>query len=98
MEGDIQYVENWTKEGLEAVSVRLDTLHLNCDVVCRTDEEVNTLCTALSLARQWKIKVLFLPQSNMGFATWEMLRKVACKGKVGVVVLLDPSFKTANRQ
>ena len=88
----------WSKERLGAVSVGLDSLHLNCDVVCKSDGEVNTLCTALSLAQQWKIKVIFLPQSNMGFTAWEVLREVACKGKVDVVVLLESALRATNNK
>ena len=92
-----QYVTRRVKEEVNAVKIRIALLHFDCRLHCETDEEVKTLCAALSLAQQWRISWLFLP-GNMGAESWEKLGKEAMKGKVGIVNVNKSTLKANNQQ
>ena len=79
-------LKHWTKEDIDAVRVSIAFLHLECTLFCMKHEEVKTLCTALALAQEWRIKTLYLPNDIASEAesaeVWEALSQVADSGKV----------------
>ena len=70
------------EEEVKAISIA--SVHFDCWVDLKTDEEVKTCCIALSLAKQWRIKQLDL-STNIGEDGWKALTKVAEMGEVGTV-------------
>ena len=62
--GKPQFVRYWVREEVEAVKTSYGELHFyGYDAVaCSTNEEVNTLCIALGLAKRWRVGLLGLPE------------------------------------
>ena len=85
LSGD-QYVKNWVKEEVEAVKINIGLLDFGSPV-CGSKDDMKILSTALSLAQQWEIHKLYLPE-DMGAKDWRALTKVLGKGEV---VSLDVS-------
>ena len=55
------------------------------------------MCTVLGSAKEWKVNLLFL-DDKMGAEGWEVLSKVADKGKVDRVGVSKQTLRTANVQ
>ena len=82
---------------MESVKSSMALLHFDCEVYCKTDEEVKTLCTVLGFAEEWRVYRLRLVD-KMGAEGWEALSKVADKGKVDFVRVSKPALRAANKQ
>ena len=80
LSGD-QFVNNWVKEEVEAVKINIGLLEFEWSVRCESNEDVKILSTALSLAQQWKIHTLYLPD-DMREDGWRALTNVVGSGKV----------------
>ena len=81
------------KEEVEAVKIRIASLHIDTKVTCDKGEEVKILATALAAAQEWGITELEMPDyeyySNIGLEAWEALGRMAGSGKVETLSVVD---------
>ena len=82
-------VSEWVKADVEAFSADFASLHLECKIFCNTQEETKTLCKALALAREWRIKTLHLRNAHWESQGWEVLNNLASKGEEMVIDCVD---------
>ena len=82
------------KEEIGAVNIVIVALHFNCRIQCETDEVVKTLCSALALAGQWRIK----QPENMGAESWTALNEVFSRGKMDSVFVTELGSGSASNQ
>ena len=76
---------------------KADYLSVNM-VVCKTAEDMKTLCSTLGVAQQWRIGHLRL-EYDMQEESWEALSEVAgCGGEVNVVLVTNLGLRAAKEQ
>ena len=76
------------------MNIVIVALHFNCRIQCETDEVVKTLCSALALAGQWRIK----QPENMGAESWTALNEVFNRGKLDTVFVTELALGSASDQ
>ena len=79
-------LRHWRREDVDAVRVSIAFLHLECELFCEKNEEVKTLCSALALSQEWRIRTLYLPNHIDSAEVWEALSHVAGSGKVDTFI------------
>ena len=76
------------KEEVEAVKINIGLLEFELSVRCESNEDVKILSTALSLAQQWKIRALYLPD-DVQADDWRAVTKELGSGKMVNIYVED---------